>query len=120
MASSPPVTSEEYPYLHIRFEVRDDGDQGLALIDTGFSSSLVIPETWRYRLGTPDGYGRWSLADGSLVHAAIYSGNVEVIGLPPIAAATIIVMGDEYILGRRILDLYEITLDHGQRVIVRP
>jgi hypothetical protein len=30
------------------------------------------------------------------------------------------VMGDEYILGRRVLDRFEITLDHGQRVIVRP
>ena len=35
-------------------------------------------------------------------------------------SATITVLGDEYILGREILDLFEVTLDHGERVIVRP
>lgn len=59
------------------------------------------------------------LADGTFVHAPVYLGRVEIIGLPP-AAATIVVVGNEYILGRRILDRFEITLDHGQRVIVGP
>jgi hypothetical protein len=28
-------------------------------------------------------------------------------------------VGNEYILGRRVLDRFEITFDHGQRVIIR-
>ena len=119
MASTPRVTSEEYPYLQIRFGVQAHSDEGSALIDTGFTGHLVIPATWEARLGRPDGYSRWTLADGTSVHAPIYLGSVEILGLTP-TIATIVVMGDEYILGRRILDRYEITLDHGQRVIIRP
>ena len=119
MASSPSVTSEEYPYLPIRFGVQDHSDEDSALIDTGFTGHLAIPASWEARLGRPDGYSRWTLADGSFSHAPVYSGTVEIVGLSS-AAATIIVMGDEYILGLRILDRFEITLDHGQRVIVRP
>ena len=119
MARSPNVTSEEYPSLQIRFGIRAHSAEEIALIDTGFTGHLAIPTIWGSRLGRPDGYSRWSLADGTFVHAPIYLGRVEIIGLSP-ATATIVVVGDEYILGRRILDHFEITLDHGQRVIVRP
>ena len=119
MASTPRVTSEEYPYLQIRFGVQAHSDQDSALIDTGFTGHLVIPATWESRLGRPDGYSRWTLADGTSIHAPVYLGTVEVVGFSP-TAATIIVLGDEYILGRRVLDRFEITLDHGQRVIVKP
>ncbi len=119
MASSPSVTSEEYPYLQIRFGVQAHSDENTALVDTGFTGHLAIPTSWEARLGRPDGYSRWMLADGTFVHAPVYLGRVEIIGLSP-SAATIVVVGDEYILGRRILDRFEITLDHGRRVIVRP
>ena len=119
MASTPSVTSEEYPYLQIRFGVQAHSDEDTALIDTGFTGHLAIPASWEARLGRPDGYSRWRLADGSVVHAPVYLGRVEIVGLSP-TTATIVVVGDEYILGRRILDRFEITLDHGQGVIVRP
>ncbi len=120
MASSPSVTSEAYPYLQIRFGVQAHSDQDVALLDTGFTGHLAIPASWQARLGTPDAYSQWTLADGSVFYAPLYLGRVEIVGLSPIPAANIVVVGDEYILGRRILDRYEITLDHGQRVIVRP
>lgn len=119
MASSPSVTSEEYPYLRIQFAIRAHADEDKALIDTGFTGHLAIPTSWEVRLGRPDGYSRWTLADGTFVHAPVYLGRVEIIGFAS-SAATIVVVGDEFILGRRILDRFEITLDHGQRVIVRP
>jgi len=124
MVSSLSVTSEAYPYLKIRFGVRDHSGEDDALIDTGFTGHLAIPASWQARLGTPDGYSQWILADGSIFHAPVYLGSVEIVGLSLIPAATIVVVGDEYILGRRVLDRrvldrYEITLDHGQRVIVR-
>ena len=119
MASSLSVTSEAYPYLQIRFGIQEHSGQADALIDTGFTGHLAIPGIWQPRLGTPDGYSQWTLADGSVLHAPVYLGRVEIVGLSPIPAATIVVVGDEYILDRRILDRYEITLDRGQRVIVR-
>lgn len=119
MARSPGVTSEEYPYLQIRFGVQAHSDEDTALSDTGFTGHLAIPASWEARFGRPDGYSRWMLADGNFVHAPVYLGRVEIIGLSP-TTATIVVMGGEYILGRRVLDRFEVTLDHGQRVIVRP
>ena len=120
MASPPDVTSEDYPYLQIQFGVQAHSDEDKALIDTGFTGYLAIPASWQARLGRPDGFSRWTLADGSYIHAPVYLGRVEIVGLPPIPAATIVAVGDECVLGRRILDRFEITLDHGQRVIVRP
>ncbi len=120
MASSLSVTSETYLYLQIRFGVQDHSAQDDAPIDTGFTGHLAIPESWQARLGTPDAYSQWTLADGSVFHAPVYLGSVEIVGLSTIPAATIVVVGDEYILGRRVLDRYEITLDHGLRVRVRP
>jgi predicted aspartyl protease len=120
MARSQQVTSNEYPYLPVRFGIHDHVGEESALLDTGFTGSLAIPASWRTRLGRPDGWGRWRLADGSIIHAPVYLGRVEIIGLPPVQPATIVVVGNEYILGRRVLDRFEITFDHGQRLIVRP
>lgn len=119
MASSPSVTSEEYPYLQIRFGIRAHSDEDAAFIDTDFTGHLAIPASWEARLGRPNGYSRWILADGTFVHAPVYLGTVEIIGLSP-TTATIVVVGGDYFLGRRILDRFEITLDHDSRVIVRP
>ena len=55
--------------------------------------------------------------DGSTIDAPVYFGLVEVVGLPPMRAA-ITVLGNEYILGRNVLDRYKLTLDHGREVLV--
>ena len=92
----------------------------MALIDTGFSGYLAVPERFYHDdLGLPDSRVEWQLADGSTVEAPIYFGIVEIVGLPAVRAA-ITVLGDEYVLGRRVLDQFRVTLDHGQEVIVEP
>jgi hypothetical protein len=68
-------------------------------------------------IGLPDARTDWELADGSAVDAPLYLGTVEVIGLPAVAAG-VIVLGDEYILGRGVLAHFKVTLDHGRRVVV--
>jgi hypothetical protein len=70
-------------------------------------------------LGLPDTRFEWELADGSTIDAPVYFGSVEIIGLPAVRAA-ITVLGNEYILGRGVLDRYKLTLDHGQQVVVDP
>lgn len=82
MARSSGVTSEEYPYLPIRVQLRGQVAEGSALIDTGISGSLVIPTTWLERgLGAPDGYSGWELADGSITSAPVHLGSVEIAGV---------------------------------------
>ena len=83
MASSPSVISEEYPYLQIRFGIQAHSADDTALIDTGFTGHLAIPASWETRLGRPDGYSRWMLADGTFLHAPVYLGRVEILGFSP-------------------------------------
>ncbi len=121
MAQSQPIISTNYPYLPIRVEIRGQIEEILALIDTGYTGNLIVPTDWLDRdLGLPDGRSSIELGDGSVVPGApLYLGILEMPGLFS-ARVRITVLGNEYVLGRRVLDRFEITLDHGQRVIVRP
>ena len=71
-------------------------------------------------LGNPAASSNWLLADGRTVETPVYIGTIEILGLPAINDIVIAVLGDDYILGRRVIDRFEVTLDHGQRLIVRP
>jgi predicted aspartyl protease len=93
----------------------------MALLDTGFEGALAIPSAvLDLDLGSPDTSIDWQLADDTVVEAPVYSGSIEIVGFPPISEVSITVLGGEYLLGRGILDRFEVTFDHGRRVIVRP
>jgi len=120
MAQHNQVISTIYPFLQIRVEVRGWRQETLALIDTGFDGALAVPSSVLNLLGDPDTSTDWELADGSTSESPTYYGTVEIIGFPPVSDMTVTVLGDKYLLGREVLDLFEVTFDHGQRVIVRP
>jgi len=120
MANTRQVVSDDYPYIPIRLEVQGQSEVVLALLDTGYTESLIIPASCRQRLGAPDGRTTLEVGDGRVVHAPVYLGIVEIVGFPPIYGVALTLLAGEYIIGRRILDRFEITLDHGQRVIIRP
>ena len=120
MAEHHEVTSTDYPYLLIQVEVQGASEEARALIDTGYTGSLIIPDVWQDSFGIPDARTALEVGDGRVVYAPVYLGTIAINGFRPIQGVAVTLLGDEYILGRRILDRYEITLDHGQRVIVRP
>jgi len=98
--------------------LRGQNSGASALIDTGFTGDLVIPtRALNDTVGLPDARIDWQLADGSVVDAPVYLGTIEVVGIPPIAVA-ITTLGNEYILGRGVIDRYRVTFDRGQRIIV--
>ncbi len=120
MAKPPQVTSSHYPYLTVRVTIRGRSRHEPALIDTGFSGYLAIPAAYfDGDAALPDTRFDWELADGSTIGAPVYFGSVEIVGLASVRAA-ITVIGNEYILGRQILDLYRLTLDHGRQVMIEP
>ena len=107
--------SANYPYLSVRLAIGDWQFDAQVLMDTGFEGSLVIPNSaMSLGLGDPDASSSWLLADGSTVETPVYLGAIEILGLPEIPDVVIAVLGDDYILGRRVIDRYEVTLDHGQ------
>lgn len=120
MAEPNRIVSNVYPYLRILVQVRSWQHETLAFIDTGFDGALAVPSSVVELLGRPDTSTDWEQADGSAAEAPTYSGSAEVLGLLPLSNVGVVALGNEYILGREILDLFEVTFDHGQRVIVRP
>ena len=121
MAQLRELVSNDYPYIPIRVEVQGQSEDVRALLDTGYTGSVIIPATVQGRnLGPSDGRTAVEVGDGRTVFAPVYLGILEIAGFTPIYGLAITALGDEYILGRRILDRFEITLDHGQRIIVSP
>lgn len=118
MAEPRSVTSTTYPFLSIRIFLRSQRHGALALLDTGFTGHLVIPtSSLNGDLGVPDARIDWELADGSIIDAPVYLGVLEIIGLTSLPIV-ITVLGDDYILGRGVLDRFKVILDHGQQVII--
>ena len=74
--------------------IRDWPDEALALLDTGFTGELIIPESVLSQdLGAPDEHTDVELGDNSIVDAPIYLGTLEIIGFPPIPDVAVIVLG---------------------------
>ena len=113
------VTSEDFPYLSIRLAIRDWEVDQLALIDTGFTGDLVVPEGSMPRdIGDPDHLRIYRVADDRFSRTPIFNGEVEVIGLPAIRDVAVAELGSKYLIGLGIIERYVVTLERGQRVIV--
>ena len=113
--------SAHYPFLSVRVHIGDWRSEASALIDTGFEGSCVIPSAaLDLGLGNPDSSSNWVLADGSIVETPVYIGDLEILGLPLIPEIVVAVLRTDYILGRGIIDRFEVILDHGESVTVRP
>ena len=113
--------SNVYPFLLVQIRIRDWEHETLALVDTGFEGSLVIPSSaFDSRLGNPDTSSNWTLADGSIVETPVYVGRLEIKGLSAVPDVVISLLGSDYILGRNVIDRFEIILDHGQKLTIRP
>jgi hypothetical protein len=57
-------------------------------------------------------------ADGQGHQVAAFVGEVTIIGINEPIPARILALGNEFLLGRRVLDRYKVTFDRGQRVVV--
>lgn len=119
MAEPPSFVSTEYPYLPVDFTIGLLQARALAYIDTGFDGYLVIPEALGWQLPLPEQLQRLGLASGAMVRAPVYLGSLETPGFAPPFPARIVLLGDEYILGRRGIDRHAVLFDHGRRVEVR-
>lgn len=117
MARNQKVISTIYPRLKIQVNIRGHrSDKVTALLDTGFTGNLAIPTTFfNGNFGLPDARIEWELADGRIIDAPVYLGTLEIIGTPPIIVS-ITALGDEFILGRGVIDRFKVIFDHGKRV----
>jgi predicted aspartyl protease len=117
----PPTTvvTPTYPYLEVEFTIGAfHSPTVLAYVDTGFDGYLIIPTAQIALLGPPQFSAPWELGDGSIVQAPEYRGDVHVSGLAVTIPARMTLLGEEYQVGRGVVDRLRMTFAHGQRLLV--
>ena len=87
-------------------------------MDTGFDGYITVPTTLVVELGPEDYVGRWELADGSFVETAEYVGRIEFVGLETTIPARVTAMGQESLIGRGVIDRFQLTFDRGRRLLL--
>ena len=113
------VISNDFPFLPIRVTIRGWETEAVALVDTGFSGDLVIPEyALPSDIGPPNYPITYRVADDRFTSAGMFYGDIEILGLPPISRVSIGPLGSKYIIGLGIIERYVVTLERGERVIV--
>lgn len=119
MAQTTTVVTPAYPYVEVTFIIGAfRSPMILAYVDSGFDGYLLVPAAQAVLFGPPQFSTSWELGDGSVVQAQEYRGEVQVSGLPLTLPARITSLGEEYLLGRGIVDRLRMTFDYGQRLIL--
>lgn len=111
------LESDRFPFLPVTFTVEDATVRVEAILDTGFDGDLALPARLVPARPESDLSLRFRLADGTRVRMPSYSG-VARLGELDLLPATIVVTGDEPIIGRGLIVRYAVLLDRGARVVV--
>ena len=111
--------SDRFPYIQLLFEVRGHEREVEALIDTGFDGFMAVSSDVLADAQPADDYYSWTLADGSQVVTPVYLGTAQIGALARVPAV-IAALGDEPLIGRRVIDKFRVIFDHGERVILEP
>jgi len=83
-------------------------------VDTGFDGSLIVPESEASRLGVPLKLTLVELGDGSRLLAPECEGLIQLgeAEMPIL----VLCLGNEYLLGREVIDKLRICFHRGERV----
>ncbi len=116
--SSQRIISEDPPYVGVQVRIRGQEFEGPALLDTGYDGTLIIPDSLVALLGQGDTTSTIIVGDGRPVESPVYFGSLEINGLTPIPLLPITAIGDEFILGRGLMDRYRVCFDHGEQITI--
>lgn len=119
MANSFPSARVPYLPIHIQIGISKISLNLEALVDTGFGGGVAIPKNIADLSHLPYITTHWTLADGSEILAKAYLGYVQIEKFSPLNC-TIVLLGDEPLLGREVINNFKITLDHGKKIILEP
>jgi predicted aspartyl protease len=109
------AVSEHFPYVRVIVTVRGQAHAVEALLDTGYSGYVVMPEG-ALKGASPLGIRAIvQVADGRKIGAPVYEGKITVGDVAPFDAL-VTVLGNEPIVGRQVIRRFKVILDHGTRV----
>ncbi len=101
-----------YPYLQVRCRIHDREFDASGLVDTGFDGGLVIPVSQGRGMPEPPRQVIVRLGDGSLARTAEFVGTVSLGNKD--MQVTVMFLGNEYLIGREIVDQLRLCFHHGQ------
>jgi predicted aspartyl protease len=107
----------EYPLIEIGVSVGSQTFFGDALPDTGYDGTLIIPETLRREIDAPAVRRTILMADRHEVRVFSWRGTLH-LGERSFRLR-MHAFGDQFILGREVLDQTEICFEFGERVRLR-
>jgi predicted aspartyl protease len=102
----------EIPELSIRLSVE-------ALVDTGFTSEVVLPADSVTAQASVREWLTLELADGSRVTTPTYIGLVR-IGDRSVDPVRVFMLGDEPIIGLGIITQFRVVIDHDESISFSP
>lgn len=108
------IITHDYPYLSFTCQIGEYRFGGSGYVDTGFDGGLVIPEDSLQYVGEPVSLSEIELGNGSRTVVPIYYGIVEIGKTKYVAG--IICAGNEYLLGRQVIDNFRICFNRGKRL----
>ena len=101
-----------YPFLRVscRIQGRDFDISGF--VDTGYDGGLVIPESERVGFVEPMTLIPIRLGDGSQINAGEYIGTLTLEDRQ--LEVTVLFLGNEYLIGREVVDQLHLCFHHGE------
>lgn len=112
------AVSNAYPYITLQLSVGSYSLSFDAYVDSGFEGHVIVPANLAENFGMPLLVSTWVLADGKAIHAPEYLGRVAVPDIDFEAVVRVACLGEEFLLGRGILDRLRVTFDCGRRLAV--
>jgi len=115
------ITSRRVPYIPITVEIPELSIVLAfeALVDTGFTSEIVLPADSITARASVLERLTLELADGSRVTAPTYLGVVR-IGHRSVSPGTIFIRGDEVIVGLGSVTQFRVVIDHEESISFSP
>lgn len=115
------VSSPHVPYIPVRIEI-PDADTSLlieALVDTGFNGEVALPAASLHARPSVLGNLDIRMADGSEISVPVYLGTIQ-IGSRRIGPITVLMLGDEPIIGLGVATQFRVVIDHDQSISFSP
>ena len=107
----------DYPRVGAVVSVGDWFFDDEALPDTGFTGGVIIPNHYINEVPIAPQFGTLVLGNGQVVDALFWEGEFSVGELD--VSTTVWALGNDFILGREVLDQLEICFVFGREVRLR-
>lgn len=106
-----------YPYLDIVLSIGTSELLGEALPDTGYDGDVIVPRLLASEIAAAPIQSVLRMADQHPVHVDTWDGQLDLNGAP--FTVQISAFGDEFIVGRGVLNQLEICFCFGREVRLR-